>query len=783
MTLFGKRQARAEDDALLKGRGRYIDDIRFTGMLHVAIVRSAAARAKINVNVEKARAMEGVVAVVTAQDLPPAARILPDCHPNAALPDPREPPVLANGEVRYVGEPIVAVVAANRYLAEDGADLVEIDYDQQPAVIDLEKALIDGSPLVHGDVPSNRATQIKLATGNTDQAFARAQHIVRDRLSIQRGAGQAMETRGVVASWDQLQEKLVVWNVSQVPYVHRAAIAQALELDESAVQVLNGDVGGGFGYKGLTYPEDLLIPVLARMLARPVKWIEDRAEHLIAAYHERTQIHTLEMALDGDGKILGLRGRFLHDTGAYVPWGPVVPLLTAVNIPGPYKVPNFSVECDVVYTNTVPVGPVRGAGRPQACFVMERLLDLAGREMGIDAAELRRANLIPADEYPYELGFISRDGTRRTYDSGNVPALLERALEMIDYDGRRKEQSKLRAQGRFVGIGLACCVEDTGLGPFEEVGMSIERDGSLTVRMGTPSQGQGQKTAFAQIAADAFDIPFERVRVIAGNTEEVRYSIGTFASRAGVVTGSAVHQAAQQLRARAFAFAGALLQSPTDKLEMRGGGVIVSDDPSRGISLEDIVETSLGESGAPLALREFGPGMSTVGSFSPATNTFATGCHAAVVEVDLSTCKVAILKYAAVEDFGNLINPLITDGQVLGGIALGIGNTFFEKVHYDEDGQILTGTFMDYLMTTTVDMPRVDIDYVATPSPLNPLGLKGAGQGGTIPVPAVIAAAVEDALQPSDVRLRQVPFSESDLFHLIAAARRKPGATPGVSAR
>jgi aerobic carbon-monoxide dehydrogenase large subunit len=775
MTLFGKRQLRAEDDALLMGRGRYIDDIRLPGMLHVAIVRSAAARAAISVNVEKARALEGVMAVVTAEDLPAAARILPDCHPNPALPDPREAPVLAAGEVRYVGEPVVAVVASDRYVAEDGAELVEVDYDEKPAVIDIEAALREGSELVHGDVPRNRATQIKLATGNTDRAFAAAHHVVRDRLSIQRGAGQALETRGVVASWDALQEKIVVWNVAQVPYVHRAAIARALELDESAVQVLNGDVGGGFGYKGLTYAEDLLIPVLARMLGRPVKWIEDRAEHLIAAYHERTQIHELEMALDREGKILGVRGRFVHDAGAYVTWGPVVPLLTAVNIPGPYKVPNFAVECDVVYTNTVPVAPVRGAGRPQACFVMERLLDAAGRELGIDAAELRRRNLIPADEYPYELGFISRDGTRRTYDSGNVPALLERALELIDYEGTRKEQDKARNKGRFIGIGIACCVEDTGLGPFEEVGMSLERDGSLTVRMGTPSQGQGQKTAFAQIAADTFDLPIERVRVLAGNTEAVRYSIGTFASRAGVVTGSAVHQAAKQLKDRAFAFAGALLQAPSDALAMREGAVVVADDPSRGISLEEIVETSLGESGAPLAFREFGPGMTTVGSFSPATNTFATGCHAAVVEVDLATCKVAILKYAAVEDFGNLINPLITDGQVLGGIALGIGNTFFEKVHYDESGQILTGTLMDYLLTTATDMPRVAVDYVATPSPLNPLGLKGAGQGGTIPVPAALAGAVEDALQPSDVRLRSVPFSESDLFQLIAAAKTKPG--------
>lgn len=770
MTLFGKRQARVEDAALLTGRGRFVDDIGYPGMLHVAIVRSTAARAAISVDAEAARGLEGVAAVILAEDLPAAARILPDGHPNPTLPDPAEAPVLARGEVRYVGEPIAAVVAETRYIAEDGAALVDVEYDRKPAIVDLERAAQPDAPTVHANRESNIATHIALETGDADRAFAAARHVVGERMSIQRGAGQAVETRGAVALWDAIRQRMVVWNVSQVPYVHRQLIARALGLDESAVQVLNGDVGGGFGYKGLTYVEDILIPVLARMLDRPVKWIEDRTEHLTAAYHERTQIHDLEMALDDEGTILGIRGRFLHDAGAYVPWGPVVPLLTAVNIPGPYKVRNFAVECDVVYTNTVPVAPVRGAGRPQSCFVMERLLDAAARKIGIDAAALRRRNLIPPEEYPYALGFVSRDGTSRTYDSGDVPALLERALETIDYEAARREQAEARREGRRIGIGIACCVEDTGLGPYEEVGMSLELDGSLTVRMGTPSQGQGQKTAFAQIAADAFDLPFDRVRVIAGNTDEVRHSIGTFASRAGVVTGSAVHMAARQLRERALGFAATLLQAPAEDLVLTDGAVAVAREPTRRIALSEIVELSLGESGSPLALREFGPGMSATGSFSPATNTFATGCHAAVVEVDTETCRVAIRRYAAVEDFGNLINPAIADGQVLGGLALGVGNSFFEKVHYDADGQVLTANLMDYLITTPAEMPKVDIDYIATPSPLNPLGLKGAGQGGTIPVPAAIAGAVEDALQPSPVRLRHVPFSESDLHDLIGSA-------------
>ena len=779
MGQFGRRQVRAEDDNLICGRGRYIDDVQFPNMLHVAIVRSQSARAKIKVDTSAALKAKGVHAVFTAADLPASARILPDCHPNPALQNPRGPRVLAAKEVRYVGEPIAAVVAENRYLAEDGVDLVGVEYDGTPGVIDLPAALAKDSPLVHTDHGSNLAARLLVATGNVEKAFARAHCVVRQKLEIQRGAGQAMETRGVVAYWSELDERMIVWNVSQVPFVHRTAIANALGLPENSVQVRNGDVGGGFGYKGLTYTEDLLIPVIAKVIGFPVKWIEDRREHLIASYHERAQLHDLEMALEKDGVILGIRGRFLYDTGAYVPWGPVVPLLTAVNIPGPYKVPNYKIECDIVYTNTVPTAPVRGAGRPQACYVCERLLDAAARELKMDAAEIRRRNLIQAHEYPYELGFISRDGTKRKYDSGDVPALLQRALEILDYDEWRQKQKTAHAGGRYIGIGIACCVEDTGLGPFEEVGLTIELDGTATVRMGTPSQGQGQRTAFAQVVSDELGIPFESVRVLTGNTDLVRYSIGTFASRAGIVTGNAVLSAAQQLKARALQIGAILLQAPSEQLELSDSAVRLKSQPSRSVKLKDIVHTSLGESGAPLPLRDFGPGMSTVASFSPQTNTFATGCHVALVEVDAQTCKVKILKYIAVEDFGNIINPMIVDGQVIGGVSLGIGNTFFEHVVYDRCGQILTGTFMDYLVATSMDVPHVELDYIATPSPLNPLGMKGAGQGGTIPVPAVVSSAIEDALRPRDIRLNRVPFSESDLF---AALNGKAPALPDLRA-
>jgi carbon-monoxide dehydrogenase large subunit len=762
---FGKRQQRVEDDALLTGRGRYIDDIQPPGALHVAIVRSPLAHGRIrSIDAAAVKRAAGVVAVVTAEDLPERARWMADGHPNPVLKYTRGPAVLAQAVVRYVGEPVAAVVASDRYLAEDAAELVEVDYESLPAAGDPEPAAQPSAPLVHADMPSNVGARIPVATGDIGKAFQDAACIVSAQLEIHRGAGQAMETRGMLAQWDEAAQRMVVWHVSQVPYVHRAAIAHALGLDEAAVQVRSPDVGGGFGYKGLTYAEDVLVPVLARMLGRPVKWIEDRREHLICAYHERSQFHDMEMALDAGGKILGMRGRFHHDSGAYSPWGPVVPLLTAVNIPGPYKVPSYAVEGLFVYTHRTPVAPVRGAGRPQAVWVMERLLDAAARKLKMDPAELRFRNLIQKHEYPYDVGFVSRDGTRRTYDSGDVPALLRRAIELVRYEDRRKEQAELRRQGRYIGLGMACCVEDSGLGPYEEVTLTIEADGSATARMGTPSQGQGQRTSFAQVVADELGLPVERVKVVAGDTELIRHSIGTFASRAGIVTGSAMFNAARELRARALEFGSRLLQARPEELTLADGAVRAVADAGRAVSLAEIVAVSRGSSGAPLQFRDLGPGMTATASFSPKTNAFPTGAHAAVVEVDPDTFKVSILQYVAVEDIGTMINPMIVDGQMLGGIAHGVGNSLLERVQYDDEGQILTGTFADYLMPTTMDVPRVELDYLPTPSPLNPLGMKGAGQGGTIPVPATIAGAVEDALAPFGVRIDRAPFSESDLL-------------------
>ncbi len=768
MGYFGRRQARVEDDALVTGRGRYVDDIRLPGMAHVAIVRSRMAHAGLTrVDVARARAAKGVVAVFTADDLPPSARVLPDCHAHPALVS-KDLPVLAPDRVRYVGEPIAAVVAEDRYLAEDAAELVEVEYEPRPAVVDLERALEPGATLVHDDRAGNVATRLPISKGDVDAAFADAPCVVRERLEIHRGAGQAMETRGIVALWSAGDERLTVWNVSQVPYLQRHVIATALGVPEHRVRVLNGDVGGGFGYKGLVYVEDVLIAVLARALDRPLKWIEDRHEHLVASYHERTQIHDVEMAADEGGLILGVRGRFIADTGAYTPWGPVVPLLTLVNIPGPYKVPSYRMEAVVVFTTTVPVVPVRGAGRPQAVFVMERLLDRVAERLNIDPAEVRLRNLIQADEYPYDVGFISRDGARRTYDSGDVPALLRRAMTMVRYDERRREQAEQRPHGRYVGIGMGCAVEEAGLGPYEEVEVSVEPSGTVIVRAGAPAQGQGHRTVFAQVVADELDVPIEDVTVVSGDTDLVRHSIGTFASRAAVLVGSAALEASRAVKAKALRIAATMLEASELDLVLERGRVSVRGAPDRGVTLGEIARRSLGDAGIPLKLPT-GPGLAATSAFCPPATTYPTGAHVAVVEVDPRTLAVRIVQYAAVQDFGTLMNPLIVDGQVIGGVAHGIGNALFERVVYDADGQNLTGTFMDYLMPTTTDVPRIDVDHLGTPSPLNPMGAKGAGQGGLIPVAAVLAGAVEDALRPFGVRVTRVPFTPSDLAEAMDA--------------
>jgi len=773
MGLFGSRQQRVEDDALVTGTAQFIDDIDIPGMLHIAILRSGFAHGRLrSIATGAARAAPGIADIVTSEDLPAHALDLPDTHPNPVLTHPKASPLLAKDKVRYAGEAIAAVLAHNRYLAEDALELIEVDIDQLPAAIDLEASASSSPPaFVHDDMRSNLAAKLAIAKGDPETAFAQAAHVIRGRFDVHRGSGQAIETRGVVAHYDPNLRRLLVWSTTQVPYVVRTEIARVTRLPEESVQVISPNVGGGFGYKGFPYVEDVLVPLLAMRARRPVKWIEDRLEHLTAGYHERSQIHDTELAVDADGLILGIRGTFKHDAGAYSPWGPVVPLLTLVNIPGPYKVPTYRMEGLMTYTNAVPVVPVRGVGRSQACFVVEQLLDMAADKLGIDRTEIRHRNLIQPEEYPYNVGFKARDGTMRTYDSGDVPGLLRRAAEIVKYDERRRLQEEQWRDGRYIGVGFACAVEESGLGPYEEASVAVETDGRVIVRHGTPSQGQGQRTIFSQVVADRLGVPIDQIVILDGSTDLVRYSIGTYASRVAIVTGSAIWQACDEIRAKALTLAAGLLQAQEDELDFADGHVGVRGTDRR-VSLSEVAKAALGQAGAPLKAGQE-PGLGAISSYCPPMFTYPTGAHASAVEVDVETGQVKVLQYVAVQDFGNRINPLIVDGQVIGGVAHGIGNAFLERVVHDANGQNLTGTLADYLLPTSMDVPHVDVDYIDSPTPLNPLGVKGAGQGGTIPVPACIASAISDALKPLGVRVRRTPISSSELLDLIKSARKE----------
>ena len=781
MGLFGKAQLRVEDERLLRGNGRYVDDVKLPGMLHLALLRSPIAHGRIHsLSLDRARTMKGVVAVVGAKDLPHAARMQPDWHPNPLLKYVRGVQTLASAKVRYVGEPIAAVIAQSRYLAEDALELIDLELEPLRTSPDLQGAANPDAPRVHDDMPSNVAAVFPVKSGDADAAFAQAALVVEGKFDVHRGTGQAIETRGIVAHWEAMRERMAVWSTTQVPHVARDVIAKALSLPIYQVEVISPDVGGGFGYKGFGYAEDVLVPVLAKLLQRPVKWIEDRAEHLVAAYQERSQLYDAKLALDRDGTIVGLRSTFLHDAGAYSPWGPVVPLLSAVNAPGPYKVPNCDIEGRMIYTHRVPVVPVRGAGRPQPIYVIERLLDQAAMKLGKDPVALRLGNLIGKDDYPYAVGFRSRDGTQRTYDQSDVPAMLERACELISYSSRRVEQTKARHNGRYIGVGVACAVEEAGLGPYEEARVSVQPDGRVLVHIGCPSQGQGQATTIAQIVADAFDMELDRVEVRSGSTDYIEHAIGTYASRVAVVAGCAAFNAAKVVRERALRIAAVQLQCSVDALTMCAGKAVLNDGGGE-IDLQSIARLSRGESGAPIP-DGIEIGLAASASFGPSAVTYPTGAHACVVEVDVSTGEVEVLAYAAVQDFGTVINPLIVEGQVHGAFAHGIGNTFLERVVHDENGQVLTGTLMDYLMPTTTSVPHVQIELMPHATPLNPLGMKGAGQGGLIPVGAAISGAVEDALRPFGAHPNTLPFSPSDVLRWVRSGRAETGASDETGA-
>ena len=768
---FGERIKRNEDPRLLMGEALFTDDVQLPHMAHAAFVRSPYAHAQIvSIDTAEAEAMTGVLAVYTAVSLGDYWQPGPLLVPPPPVPDivfnQRTQVPLAKDKVRYAGEPVAIVVAESRYLAEDAAEWVFVEYEPLPAVVDMEQAAAD-APLVHDDLDSNISAHVVQKKGDYEAAKAEADLILKRRLYYDHGVAAAMENRGIVAEWDRRAGRLTVWDTTQAPVFIRGGLAAMLGLSENQVRVIAPFIGGGFGPKIMMfYPSEVLIPWLAVQLNRPVKWIEDRSENFVATTHERDQIHWVEVALRQDGRILGIHDTFLHDQGAYAPYGLTVPLNSQCTLLGPYDIEHYHSEFKALFTNKTIVTPYRGAGRQHGVFVIERMLDIAARELGLDRTEIRRRNFIRPEQFPYNNEIIYQDFAPLTYDSGNYEPVLNKAKVMIGYDEFFSEiQPQARAAGRYLGLGIVAYVEGTGIGPYEGARVQVQGNGRVSVATGIGTQGQGHYTVFAQVVADQVGVDVTDVDIVTGDTDQFHWGAGTFASRGAVVAGNAINEAAKDVRGKILKLASELLEADEADLILGEGQVQVKGVPDRAIPLGQLAQVANPMRGAVKPGTE--PGLEATNYFGPEYGATAVGVHAMIVEIDRATMAVDIQKYVVVHDCGEVINPLILDGQIHGGIAQGIGNAFYEKLAYDSEGQLLTGSFMDYLLPTSLEMPAIAIGHEVTPSPLNPLGVKGAGEAGAIPTGPLFAQAVEDALGIADLEILEIPLSPSRIWELV----------------
>ncbi len=775
----GQRVKRNEDPRLLTGQALFVDDVEIPGLLHAAFLRSDYAHARVQgVDVSAARARPGVVAVYTAEDMGdfwrpgplnvPAPRAIKDVvfHARTQIP-------MVKDKARHIGDPIAVVIAESRYIAEDALEDIVIDYEPLEAAVDLERALEPDAPLVHDDLDSNLAAHVVQQKGDYEAVRDKADVVIKRRIVVDRGAAAALENRGIVAHWDARSQQLTVWDTTQAPIPIRNGLASMLGLSEHQVRVIAPFVGGGFGPKILMFqPEEVLLAWATMRLNRPIKWIEDRRENFLNTTQERGQIHDAEIALTRDGRILGVRDVFLHDTGAYDPYGLTVPLNTQCHVLGAYDIPNYYSEFKVVFTNKMIVTPVRGAGRPQGIFVIERLLDLAAKELGIDRAEIRKRNFLPPDAFPHNHHIIDQAFIELVYDSGNYLPALEKAMAMIGYDQfLKEEQPRLRAEGRHVGLGIVSFVETTGVGPYEGARITVEASGKVSVVTGVGTQGQGHFTSFAQIVADHLGVDVGDVRVVTGDTAQFHWGTGTFASRGAVVAGNAVNAAASSVRAKVLKLASKILETPEEELELVDGQVRVADIPEQAISLGELAVLANPLRGAVEPGSE--PGLEATDYFGPQYGATAFGVVAMIVEVDPETMLVEIKRLVVAHDCGTVINPMIVEGQIHGGVSLGIGNSFYEQLIYDENGQLLNASFMDYLLPRSTDMPPwIEIGHLETPSPLNPMGSKGVGEAGAIPTPAAFVQAVEDALADYNLEILETPLSPNRLFEFLQNVKR-----------
>lgn len=776
---FGAPQRRNEDPALLKGEGFFVADLQLPGMVHAAFVRSPYASARIeSIDVSEAMAKPGVHAVFVASDLGDYC-----CAPPLVVPPPpiekmefnaRTQAPLAKDVVRYAGEPVAVVVADSRAIAEDAAELVWVEYEDLPVSVDLEKSASPDAPRVHEDLPGNLAARVRQSTGDFEDACSKASVVLKRRLRYEHGMAQPMETRGLISDWDKRSGKLTVWASTQAPTLMRSALSALMGMSTGDIHVIAPHVGGGFGVKVIYYyPEESLVPWLARKLKRPVKWIEDRSEHFVATVQERGQIHDVEMALTADGKILGIKDVFLHDCGAYNPYGLTVTLNSQCSVLGNYRVPVYDSTMICVYTNTPVVGPYRGAGRQHGHFVIERMLDIAARELDLDVNEIRRRNYIPPEAFPYSTGLIFQDFTELVYDSGRYEEALDLALEKSGYDGFRSGgKARLRAEGRHVGLGIVSYTEGTGIGPYEGAKVHVEPGGRVRVATGIGTQGQGHFTSFAQIVADQLGVKPSDVDIVTGDTEKFYWGAGTFASRGAVVAGNAVYQAAAAVREKALKLAARQFNCTPREVVLEDGHVFARNRPENRIAIGQLAQLANPMRGAVTAGTE--PGLEATDYFGPERGTMANGVHAVMVEVDPDTFFVKLLKYFVVHDCGTVINPMIVEGQIHGGVAQGIGNAFFEKIIYDDEGQLLSATLADYLMPTSMEICPIDVGHLDTPSKTNDLGIKGVGEAGAIPVAAAFAQAVEDALdfRERGIEILEAPLSPEILWRLSSGAKQ-----------
>ncbi|MEA2324153.1 MAG: aerobic carbon-monoxide dehydrogenase large subunit [Solirubrobacteraceae bacterium] len=781
--LVGARIRRREDPRFLQGRGRYVDDLRHRGLLHLAFVRSEVAHAAVrSVDVSAARAVPGVVGAYAAADL---ARLVKPIRAVSHGPGYQvaDTPVLATDRVRYVGEPLAAVVAESRYEAEDGAEAVVVDSEPLPAVTTMEQALADGAPAIHDAIAGNLFNHFELQAGDTDAAFAAADFVYEAEYRAGRVAPVALEPRAVIAEWDPTTEELTVWASHQAPHLLRTGLSEYLTVPESRIRVISPDVGGGFGSKLILYVEDLAVAAVARLTGSPVKWVADRREDLLTAMHGREQTHTVQAAVREDGRVLGLRVKIMASNGAYAIWPMTAGLdsgQASENVTGPYDIPHYDRDVSAVVTNKTPMGPYRGVGRPMACFTIERTMDEIAARLGLEPLEVRRRNVIRSYPHQTAAGLV--------LESGSSAEALDDMEKLLDVGRFRAEQAELRERGVYRGVGVAAVVEHSALGTQEvarkgiDIGLGLESaivraepDGHLTAIVGTHSHGQGHETTFAQVVADEFGLPLERVTVRFGDTAVVPYGLGTWASRSLVYAGGAAILAARDVRDKALEIAAHELEASPADLEMVGGEILVKGSPSKKLSFADVARIAIHK---PQRLpEEIEPGLESTRRYrAPDPGSFSNSLHGVVVEVDVKTGEVRLLRYVVIEDCGTIVNPLIVDGQVHGGTAQGIGQALLEEVAYDESGQPLTTTFMDYLIPGFNEVPRMEIHHLSSPSPHSIGGFKGMGEGGAINPPAAIANAVTDALRPFGVRVDHVPIARDWIVRSVDAARDRAGA-------